>query len=93
MRRVRVFALVFAFGLVLSACRVDAQVDLTMVEDPLSERLLWKEFRAGQIIVVDAEVDPESETNETVITFTSKEGFEPPSLEMAEAAETGSATE
>jgi ATP-dependent Clp protease ATP-binding subunit ClpC len=55
-----------------------------LVEDPLSERLLWKEFRAGQIIVVDAEDDPESETNERVITFTSKEGFEPPTLEMVE---------
>jgi ATP-dependent Clp protease ATP-binding subunit ClpC len=25
-----------------------------MVEDPLSEKLLWKEFRAGQTIIVDA---------------------------------------
>jgi ATP-dependent Clp protease ATP-binding subunit ClpC len=24
-----------------------------LVEDPLSERLLWKEFRAGQTIIVD----------------------------------------
>ena len=31
-----------------------------MVEDSLSERLLWKEFRAGETIIVDAEVDPES---------------------------------
>ena len=31
-----------------------------LVEDPLSERLLWKEFRAGETIIVDAEVDPES---------------------------------
>ena len=58
-----------------------------LVEDPMSERLLWKEFRAGQIILVDAEVDPESPNGETVITFTPREGFEPPSLEMAEAAE------
>ena len=28
-----------------------------MVEDPLSERLLWKEFRAGETIIVDAEPD------------------------------------
>jgi ATP-dependent Clp protease ATP-binding subunit ClpC len=55
-----------------------------LVEDPLSERLLWKEFRAGQIIVVDAEVDPESDTDERVITFTSKEGFEPPTMDMVE---------
>jgi ATP-dependent Clp protease ATP-binding subunit ClpC len=26
-----------------------------MVEDPLSEKLLWKEFTAGQLVVVDAE--------------------------------------
>jgi ATP-dependent Clp protease ATP-binding subunit ClpC len=26
-----------------------------MVEDPLSEKLLWKEFTAGQMVVVDAE--------------------------------------
>ncbi|MCC7078162.1 MAG: ATP-dependent Clp protease ATP-binding subunit [Acidimicrobiia bacterium] len=26
-----------------------------MVEDPLSERILWKEFHAGQMIIVDAE--------------------------------------
>ena len=31
-----------------------------LVEDPLSERLLYKEFRAGEIIVVDAEPDPET---------------------------------
>jgi ATP-dependent Clp protease ATP-binding subunit ClpC len=55
------------------------------VEDPLSERLLWKEFRAGQIILVDAALDPE--TGETVITFDSKEGFEPPTMEMAGAAD------
>ena len=30
-----------------------------LVEDPLSERLLYKEFRAGEIIVVDAEDDPD----------------------------------
>jgi ATP-dependent Clp protease ATP-binding subunit ClpC len=26
-----------------------------MIEDPLSERILWKEFRAGETIVVDVE--------------------------------------
>ncbi len=31
-----------------------------LVEDPLSERLLWKEFRAGETIIVDTEDDPES---------------------------------
>jgi ATP-dependent Clp protease ATP-binding subunit ClpC len=54
-----------------------------MVEDPLSERLLWKEFRAGQNIVVDAEPDPE--TGERIIVFHATEGFEPPPMELAEA--------
>ena len=53
-----------------------------LVEDPLSERLLWKEFRAGEIIIVDAEPDPE--TGELVIVFNAVEGFEPPPMEMAE---------
>ena len=57
-----------------------------MVEDPLSERLLWKEFRAGEHIVVDAEPDPE--TGERVIVFRAVEGFEPPSMELAEAGPT-----
>ncbi len=52
-----------------------------LVEDPLSERLLWKEFRAGQTVVVDAEPDPE--TGQTEITFRSVEGFIPPKLEAA----------
>ena len=30
-----------------------------MVEDPLSERILCKEFRAGEIVIVDAEPDPD----------------------------------
>jgi len=58
-----------------------------LVEDPLSEKLLWKEFRAGQIILVDAQLDPE--TNETVIVFDSKEGFEPPTLETVGATDEG----
>ena len=55
-----------------------------LVEDPLSERLLWKEFQAGQTIHVDAEPDPE--TGERVITFTAVEGFEPPPVEEPAAA-------
>jgi ATP-dependent Clp protease ATP-binding subunit ClpC len=53
------------------------------IEDPVSERLLIKEFRAGEIVVVDAEDDPE--TGEKVIVFRSVEGFNPPPMEMAEA--------
>ena len=59
-----------------------------MVEDPMSERLLWKEFRAGEMIIVDAEPDPE--TGETIITFKATEGFQPPPMELAE---TGPPTE
>ena len=58
-----------------------------LVEDPLSEKLLWKEFRAGQIVLVDAQLDPE--TDETVIVFDSKEGFEPPTLETVGATDEG----
>ena len=50
---------------------------------PLSEQLLYKEFRAGEIIIVDAEPDPE--TGELAITFRAVEGFEPPPMELAEA--------
>jgi ATP-dependent Clp protease ATP-binding subunit ClpC len=53
------------------------------VEDPLSERILYKEFHAGQIVVVDVD----SEADE--ITFTAVDGFEPPPVEeMVEAAGT-----
>ncbi len=52
-----------------------------MVEDPLSERLLWKEFRAGEIVVVDVEDDPEEPGSER-ICFKATEGFEPPPVEQ-----------
>jgi ATP-dependent Clp protease ATP-binding subunit ClpC len=55
-----------------------------MVEDVLSEKLLYKEFRAGQIIVIDVgEID-----GDKMLTFTPHEGFEPPPTpELAEAGE------
>src|SRR5690606_25796676 len=53
-----------------------------MIEDPVSERLLMKELRAGEIVVVDAEDDPE--TGERVLVFRSAEGFTPPTMELAE---------
>lgn len=46
-----------------------------LVEDPLSEKLLWKEFHAGETIVVDAVGDE--------MVFRAIEGFEPPALEVA----------
>jgi ATP-dependent Clp protease ATP-binding subunit ClpC len=57
-----------------------------LVEDPLSERLLWKEFRAGQTIVVDVEPDPDND-GEPHIVFRAEEGFVPPPVE--ELAATG----
>ncbi|MGI9578185.1 MAG: AAA family ATPase, partial [Microthrixaceae bacterium] len=59
-----------------------------LVEDPLSERLLYKEFRAGQIIKVDVEDDPDEEGEQQVV-FTSEEGFVPPPVEELEAASSG----
>jgi ATP-dependent Clp protease ATP-binding subunit ClpC len=51
-----------------------------MVEDPLSEKILWKEFRAGETVIVDVE-------NEEIV-FRAIEGFEPPPVELA-GAESG----
>ena len=51
-----------------------------LVEDPLSERLLWKEFRAGETIMVDTEEDPDEPGSER-IGFRAVEGFEPPPVE------------
>src|SRR5207248_4013880 len=51
-----------------------------MVEDPMSERILWKEFRAGETVIVDAENDE--------VVFRSIEGIEPPPVELAEAGPT-----
>ncbi len=54
-----------------------------LIEDTLSEKLLYKEFRAGQIIVVD--VGEDEETGNPALTFTAHEGFQPPSTpELAE---------
>jgi ATP-dependent Clp protease ATP-binding subunit ClpC len=54
-----------------------------LVEDPLSERILWKEFRAGETIMVD--VEPDAGTGEPVIVFRSIEGLQPPPVAMAGA--------
>ena len=56
-----------------------------MVEDPLSEHILNKQFRAGEIIVVDVEDDPEGRPGDQRVTFRAMEGFAPPSMELAEA--------
>jgi len=46
-----------------------------LIDDPLSERILTKEFRAGEIIIVDL-VEGE-------LVFKATEGFEPPPAELA----------
>ncbi len=48
-----------------------------MVEDPLSEKILWKEFRVGETVIADVE-------NGEVV-FHAVEGFEPPPVELAGA--------
>jgi ATP-dependent Clp protease ATP-binding subunit ClpC len=56
------------------------------IEDALSEKILYKEFSAGEIIVVDTEDDPENEGKQR-FTFTAVEGFVPPSsVELATTA-------
>jgi ATP-dependent Clp protease ATP-binding subunit ClpC len=57
-----------------------------LLEDPLSERLLWKEFRAGENIVVDTEPDPDN-PGQHRLKFVGVEGFEPPSVEEVLAAD------
>ncbi|TVR21699.1 MAG: ATP-dependent Clp protease ATP-binding subunit [Ilumatobacter sp.] len=56
------------------------------VEDVLSEKILYKEFTAGEIIVVDVEPDPDREGKQR-FTFTAVEGFVPPAA--VELATTG----
>jgi ATP-dependent Clp protease ATP-binding subunit ClpC len=53
-----------------------------LIEDPLSERLLWKEFRVGETIVVDVTAGEDGPE----LMFTAIEGFEPPEIELAGSA-------
>ena len=54
-----------------------------MIEDVLSEKILYKEFHAGEIIVVDTEDDPDK-PGEKKLKFSSVEGFLPPvAVELA----------
>ena len=59
-----------------------------LVEDPLSEKILYKEFRAGEIIVVDTEPDPDRPGEER-ITFHAVEALIPPEIELAGAGDGG----
>jgi len=56
------------------------------IEDSLSEKILYKEFSAGEIIVVDTADDPDN-PGKKIFTFTAVEGFVPPSsVELATTA-------
>jgi ATP-dependent Clp protease ATP-binding subunit ClpC len=46
-----------------------------LVEDPLSEKILWKEFHAGDTIFVEAEGDE--------VVFRAVQAIEPPPVELA----------
>jgi ATP-dependent Clp protease ATP-binding subunit ClpC len=55
------------------------------IEDVLSEKLLYKEFRAGQIILVDV---IENDAGAKELSFSAHEGFQPPATpELAEAGD------
>jgi len=51
------------------------------IEDALSEKILWKEFRAGETVVVDADGEE--------FVFRAVEGIEPPPVEMAGSGSEG----
>ncbi|MFZ9853053.1 MAG: ATP-dependent Clp protease ATP-binding subunit [Ilumatobacteraceae bacterium] len=58
-----------------------------LIEDALSEKILYKQFRAGEIIVVDTEEDPDR-PGEMRLGFKAVEGFQPPStIELAGVGE------
>ncbi|MCB9380904.1 MAG: ATP-dependent Clp protease ATP-binding subunit [Acidimicrobiaceae bacterium] len=62
-----------------------------MIEDVLSEKILYKEFHAGEIIVVDVEDDPDR-PGEHRLAFSSVPGFMPPSaVELAATGAEGDA--
>ncbi|CAB4852190.1 unannotated protein [freshwater metagenome] len=63
-----------------------------MIEDVLSEKILYKEFHAGEIIVVDTEDDPER-PGDKKLKFTAVEGFQPPAVVELAAAAAADATE
>jgi len=55
----------------------------------LSERILWKEFRVGETIVVDVD-DTLAEGEDPKLSFKAVEGFQSPPMELAGS---GSSTE
>ena len=64
-----------------------------LVEDPLSEKLLNKEFSAGEIVLVGVEDDPDR-PGEQRISFSSVPGFQPPAgVDLAGASDGTTTTE
>jgi len=53
-----------------------------MIEDPLSERILWKEFRVGETIIIDVEDSP-IEGQDKQLSFRSIEGLQSAPMELA----------
>ena len=63
-----------------------------MIEDVLSEKILYKQFNAGEIIVVDTEDDPDKPGDKR-LTFNAVPGFMPPSaVELAATGVDGDTT-
>ena len=59
-----------------------------LVEDPLSERILWKEFRVGETIVVDVDDAPIESGELPGLSFRAVEGVQPPPMELAGSGST-----
>src|SRR2546423_2303892 len=57
-----------------------------LVEDPVSEKILWKEFSAGQTIVVDTEPDPEKEGKRRIVFRATERAPETPPVDLADSA-------
>lgn len=54
-----------------------------LIDDPLSEKILWKEYSAGQHILVDAVEDPEDSSKNKIIFNVTGEAKTPPEPELA----------
>ncbi len=59
-----------------------------LVEDPLSEKILYKTYNAGELIVVDVEDDPDRPGDQRIV-FRAIEGIRAPSTAELAAAGTG----
>ena len=65
-----------------------------LVEDPVSEKILWKEFGAGQTIVVDTEPDPDAKKDgkRRIVFRATQRAPEAPPVE-AELVDTGTGSD